>query len=76
MTKILIASAAACLILSGIGGASAQTVQTPANAQEVRAGGAAGNPATPGVLDRLMADLGLKTSDKATPSPAQTADAR
>jgi hypothetical protein len=85
MTKSFFATASLCLILVGTTAATAQTAPSATDVSAapdtVRAGGAAGYAATPGVFDRLWADLGFsktsRTSGTATTAGAtRTADAR
>jgi hypothetical protein len=72
--------AASSMLLASAVSATAQS--TPESTQavsataELRAGGAAGYPASPGFLDHALAWLGLASSDKtAAPAPTKTASA-
>ncbi|MGD0191531.1 MAG: hypothetical protein ABSD74_12390 [Rhizomicrobium sp.] len=83
MTKNFLAPATMCLILAGTTAAAAQAAPAPmdASATPLRAGGAAGYPATPGIFERVWADLGFtkktdETQTAVTSARTQTADAR
>ena len=85
MTKCSLTAVAACLILAATSAATAQTAPAPTDvsvtSEPLRAGGAAGYPATPNAFERLWADLGFTTksdeSEAVTKTvETQTADAR